>query len=222
MISQQASSIFPSMFSTALWDLANARPVHSLMLSSHLFLCLPCLLPSFTVPCKILLARPDERQTWPYHCSLRLFTMARKLSCGPTACWILARTSSLITWSLRCAVFCGSTSFPWLVFFFGALLWGSMIHKHTGRWMWQGSASVVSWNWEKYSCHSKLISILSMLMRSTDRALQKTLSLNFTFDDLNTILRLLHQRHLWASDWVKWPIRVYVTGAYFDPARPSR
>ena len=26
----------------------------------------------------------------------------------------------------------------------GALLWGSMIHKHTGRWMWQGSASVTS------------------------------------------------------------------------------
>ena len=34
-----------SLFSTALWDLANSKPVHSLMLSSHLFLCLPCLLP---------------------------------------------------------------------------------------------------------------------------------------------------------------------------------
>ena len=30
-----------------------------LMLSSHLFLCLPCLLPSFTVPRKMLLARPN-------------------------------------------------------------------------------------------------------------------------------------------------------------------
>ena len=28
-----------SLFSTALWDLPNSRPVHSLMLSSHLFLC---------------------------------------------------------------------------------------------------------------------------------------------------------------------------------------
>ena len=37
------------------------------------------------------------------------------------------------------ALSCGSTSFPWLVFFFAALLWGSMIHKHRGRWMWQGS-----------------------------------------------------------------------------------
>ena len=52
MISQPASSIF-SLLSTALWDLANSRPVHSLMLSSHLFFCLPCLLPPFTVPCKM-------------------------------------------------------------------------------------------------------------------------------------------------------------------------
>ena len=50
---------FP-LFSTALWDLANSRPVHSLMLSSHLFFCLPCLLPPFTVPCKMVLARHDH------------------------------------------------------------------------------------------------------------------------------------------------------------------
>ena len=48
-----------SLFSTALWDLVNSRPVCSLMLSSYLFLCLPCLLPPFTVPCKMVLARPD-------------------------------------------------------------------------------------------------------------------------------------------------------------------
>ena len=30
-----------SLFPTALWDLASSRPVHSLMLSSHLFFCLP-------------------------------------------------------------------------------------------------------------------------------------------------------------------------------------
>ena len=43
-----------SLFNTALWDLPNSRPVHSLMLSSHLFLCPPCLLPPFTVPCKMV------------------------------------------------------------------------------------------------------------------------------------------------------------------------
>ena len=68
-----------SVFSTTLWDLANSRPVHPLMLSSHLFFCLPCLLSPFTVPCKMVLARS---------------------SCGPNACWILARTCSLVTWSL--------------------------------------------------------------------------------------------------------------------------
>ena len=90
---------FP-LFSTAVLDLVNSRPVQFLMLSSHLFLCLPCLLPPFTVPCKMVLARPDERETGPYHCCLRLFTMVRRSLCGPIACWILARTSSLVTWSL--------------------------------------------------------------------------------------------------------------------------
>ena len=89
-----------SLFSTALWDLPISRLVHSLMLSSHLFLCLPCLLPPFTVPCKTVLARHDERETWPYHCSLRLFTIVRRSPCGPIACWILARTSLLVAWSL--------------------------------------------------------------------------------------------------------------------------
>ena len=89
---------------------------------------LPCLLPPFAVPCKMALARPDERETWPYHCSLRLFTIVRRSSCGPIACWILARTSSLVYGlCMRCVVSCGSTSFPWLVFFFGAQLL-SLIH----------------------------------------------------------------------------------------------
>ena len=43
------SFLYFSLFSTALWDLANSRPVHSLMLSSHLFLCLPCLLPKKSI-----------------------------------------------------------------------------------------------------------------------------------------------------------------------------
>ena len=68
------------------------------MLSSHFF-CLPCIHPPFSVPCKIVLARPDEWQTCLYHCNLRLFTMFKTSSCGPIACWIEVRTSSLVTWS---------------------------------------------------------------------------------------------------------------------------
>ena len=36
--------------------------LHSLMLPSYLFLCLPCLLPTFTVPCKMVMARLDEQE----------------------------------------------------------------------------------------------------------------------------------------------------------------
>ena len=81
-----------SLFFTALWDVASSRPVHSLMLSSHLFFCLPCLLPPFTVPHEMGLARPDERETCTYHCSWRLFTTVRRLSCSLIACWTWEQT----------------------------------------------------------------------------------------------------------------------------------
>ena len=59
-----------SLFSTALWDLPNSRPLHSLMLSQQIFLCLPCLLPPFTVPCKmvwpdLMNRRPDHGYSQP-------------------------------------------------------------------------------------------------------------------------------------------------------------
>ena len=52
---------FP-LFSTALWDLTNCRPVHSLM-SFHLILLSALFSSPFTVPCKKVLARPDEQET---------------------------------------------------------------------------------------------------------------------------------------------------------------
>ena len=60
MISQPVSSIFPcSPLPSGTWRTPG--------------FCLPCLLPPFTVPCKVFLARPDEQETWPYHCSLHLY-----------------------------------------------------------------------------------------------------------------------------------------------------
>ena len=42
---------------------------------------------------------------------------------------------------MRCVVSCGSTSFPWLEFFFGALLWGSMIRRDAvGRTDWKSKS----------------------------------------------------------------------------------
>ena len=75
------------------------RPVHSLMLSSHRFLCLPVRLPPYTVPCRMVLASPDDRVTCPYHFSLRLFTKVRS-SYGSMGFPVLVFTSSLVMWSL--------------------------------------------------------------------------------------------------------------------------
>ena len=55
-----------SLFSFILWDLANSSPVFP-----HLRLF--CRLPPFTVPCKVILARPDERETYPYHLNLSFY-----------------------------------------------------------------------------------------------------------------------------------------------------
>ena len=124
MISQPVSSI--SLFSTALWDLANSRSVHSMILSSHLFFCLPCLLLSFTVPCKMVLPRPDVQEYKPLQDHTAAICVSLRWS-GlhvvqlPAGSW-----HGLSRWyhalCMRCVVSCGSTSFPWLVFFFRALL----------------------------------------------------------------------------------------------------
>ena len=51
---------FFSLFFTALLDLANSRPIHSLMLASHLFFCLPCRLP----PCHFALQDGFGQTLW--------------------------------------------------------------------------------------------------------------------------------------------------------------
>ena len=83
-----------SRFSAFRSKLFHSRPVHSLMLSSHRFLCLPLRLPPCTVPSRIVLASPDDLVTCPYHFSLRLLTEVRRSSYGPMAFSILVLTSS--------------------------------------------------------------------------------------------------------------------------------
>ena len=90
----------PSLSSAALRESPNPIPVHSLMLSFHIFFCFPLLLAPFTVPCRIVFAMTEDLEVWPYHLSFRFFTMVRRSSCTPVAFWILLRTSSFVTWSL--------------------------------------------------------------------------------------------------------------------------
>ena len=71
----------PSLSSAALRESPSPIPVHSLMLSSHFFFCLPLLLAPFTVPCRIVFAMLEELEMWPYHLSFRFFTMGRRSSC---------------------------------------------------------------------------------------------------------------------------------------------
>ena len=88
------------LFSAALVELAKSIPVHSLILSSHLFFCLPLFLFPFTVPCRIVFAKPEDLETWPNHLSFHFLTRVRSSSYSPMAAWIFPRTSSLVTWSL--------------------------------------------------------------------------------------------------------------------------
>ena len=88
------------LFLAALVELAKSIPVFSLILSSHLFFCLPLFLFPFTVPCRIVFAKPEDLETWPNNLRFRFLTRIRSSSHSPMAAWIFLRTSSLVTWSL--------------------------------------------------------------------------------------------------------------------------
>ena len=88
------------LFSAVLVELAKSIPVHFLMLSSHLFFCLPLYLFPFTVLCRIVFAKPEDLETWPNHLSFCFLTRVRSSSYSPMAAWIFLRTPSLVTWSL--------------------------------------------------------------------------------------------------------------------------
>ena len=88
------------LFSAALVELAKSIPVHSLILSFHLFFCLPLFLFPFTVSCRIVFAKPEDLETWPNHLSFRFLTSFRSSSYSQMTAWNFLRTSLLVTWSL--------------------------------------------------------------------------------------------------------------------------
>ena len=66
-----------------------------------LFFCLPLLLASFSILCRIIFAIPEDLEMWPHHLSLcGVFTMFRRSSCIPVAFWMLLRASPFVTRSL--------------------------------------------------------------------------------------------------------------------------
>ena len=99
MISQPVSSIVPcSPLPSGTWRTPGlSSPWCCLPTSSSV-----CLV---FFPLSLCLARwfwPDLMNGKHDHTTalLSLFTMVRRSSCSPIACWILTRTSSLVTWSL--------------------------------------------------------------------------------------------------------------------------
>ena len=87
MTSPPVFSIFPcSPLPSGTWGTSGLF----IPLSSNFFCRLPFLLPPFAVLCKMVLARPDELETCPYHCSLRVFlsrdkrgSMGLRYACSP-------------------------------------------------------------------------------------------------------------------------------------------
>ena len=98
------SFLHSTRFSAFCISIFHSRPVHSLMLSSHrlsAFSSPPPFSPPpppppipWTVPCRIVLASPDDRVTCPYHFSLRLFTEVKRSSYDPMAFPILAEAKT--------------------------------------------------------------------------------------------------------------------------------
>ena len=86
--------------SAAPVELAKSILVHSLILSSHLFFCLPPFLFPLTVPCRIVFPKPEDLETWPNHVSFRVLTKVSSSSYSRMAAWIFLQTSSLVTWSV--------------------------------------------------------------------------------------------------------------------------
>ena len=123
-----------SQSSATLRESPNHIPVHSLMLSSHLFFCLPLLLAPFIVPCMIVFAMQEDLEMWPYHLSFRFFTMVRRSSCTPTAFWILLRTFSFDNGLCRkCSEVSYRISSQGLGSSSRFLLSRSSSHRHKGR-----------------------------------------------------------------------------------------
>ena len=110
----------------------HSRPVHSLILSSHHFLCLLLHLPPCTVPCSTVLASQENRVTCHYHLSLRFGFLLPKSGLH-TAQWHFQVWFSLPCWlcnlCTRYQGVCGSISPP-LPVSFQCLLLRSMFDMY--------------------------------------------------------------------------------------------
>ena len=73
------SSLSPSLWETARYRLKYCLkgPLNPKQPTNQIFFCLPLFLFPFTVPCRIVFAKPEDLETWPNHFSFRFLTRVR-------------------------------------------------------------------------------------------------------------------------------------------------
>ena len=125
----------PSLSSAALRESPNPIPVHSLMLSSYLFFCLPLLLAPFTVLCRIVFAMPEALEMWQYHLSFRFFTLVRRSPSTPVSGFCCEPPRSSHGLCRKWSEVSYSISSQGLGSFSRFLLSRSSSHRHKGRWI---------------------------------------------------------------------------------------
>ena len=110
--------------SAALAELAKSIPVHSLILCSRLFFWLPFLLFPYTVPCKIIFAKPEDIETCPNHLSFRFLTKVRSLSYFSNGCLDLSANIHIgdMVLCMRCSVIWMPLALFAISFVFSALI----------------------------------------------------------------------------------------------------
>ena len=130
------------LFSAALAELAKPTPVHSLILSSHLFFCLPLFL--FLSLCPVGLSLLNQKTLKPGQTNLASVSWPGS-GFRHIIQWLLGSFCEPPHWEhspyMKCSIASGSISSQKHAFFSLTLQARSMIHRHTELWKWQGSAS---------------------------------------------------------------------------------
>ena len=126
----------PSLSSAALRESPHPIPVRSLVLSSHLFFCLPLLAP-FTVPCRTVFAMPEDLEML-VSVSLPWSGDHHALQLHSGFCFEPPRSSGGLC--RKCSEVSYSIPSQGLGFFSRFLLSRSSSHGHKGRWIRWASA----------------------------------------------------------------------------------
>ena len=102
------------------------------MLSFHLFFCLPLLLASITIPCRIVFAMSEDLEMWQFPFLHHYKGIIMYSDC------ILGSAANILVRQMdcrKCSEVSYSISYKWLGSFFRVLLSRSSSHRRKGRWI---------------------------------------------------------------------------------------